>query len=114
MVQPQNTTYTAIGTSDFGCLDTASYSVYDFPNAPLSIDATSTQLCYGTNTWLTAKKGSNYSWQKTTDFGGSNFTTVNVIPKINTNYKVLGLNKYGCKDSANITINVYPQITFGT
>lgn len=112
MVQPQNTTYTAIGTSEFGCLDTTSYSVYDFPNAPLGIDATSTQLCYGTSTWLTAQKGSNYSWQKTTDFGGSNFNTVNVFPKTNTNYKVLGLNKYGCKDSANITINVYPQIIF--
>ncbi len=111
-VNPQNTTYTAIGTSNFGCLDTASYSVYDFPNAPLSIDATSTQLCMGAGTWLTAKKGSSYSWLKTTDFGGSNFTTVNVFPKVNTNYKVVGLNKYGCKDSADITVNVHSEISF--
>lgn len=111
-VYPKNTTYTVIGTSDMGCLDTGSYSLYEFPDAPLSVDATLTQICYGGSTRLTAKKGTNYTWQKTSDFGGSTSPLINVSPKTNTIYKVLGLNKYGCSDSASMAITVYPEIVF--
>ncbi len=111
-VRPQNTTYSVIGTSVAGCLDTGSYTLYEFPKAPLDIEFTSDKLCYGTGTWLTAKKGSNFIWQKSVDFNGSNSPIINVFPKANTGYKVLGLNKYGCSDSAEINITVYPEIVF--
>lgn len=111
-VYPKNTTYTVIGASDQNCLDTSSYSVYDYPVSRISIDAPSTQLCMGSSTWLTAENGSNYLWQKTTDFNGSTSRMINVFPTVNTLYKVLGLNKYGCKDSADVTVNVHSEISF--
>jgi len=111
-VYPKNTTYTLIGISDQNCLDTSTYSIYDFPISRISVDATSTQLCMGAGTWLTAKNGNNFLWQKTTDFSGSNANMINVFPTVNTFYKVLGLNKYGCKDSADVSINVHSEISF--
>ncbi len=111
-VYPQNTSYTVIGTSDFGCLDTNQRSIFEFPNAPLSISATASQLCYGSPSWLSAEKGSNYWWAKTIDFNGSSSSIIQVFPKQNTNYKVFGLNKYGCSDSANFTLSVFPEMNF--
>ncbi len=110
IVYPLNTTYTVIGKSSKACLDTASYTIFNFARAPLSIMAVDTQLCFRTGTLLTAKNGSNYSWQKTVDFNGSNSSTINIFPKINTNYLVKGWDKNGCSDSAGIAIKVYPEI----
>ncbi|MFM9944357.1 MAG: CotH kinase family protein, partial [Bacteroidia bacterium] len=112
IVYPKNTTYTVIGTSDQGCLDTASFSVYNFPSASIGIDASLAELCYGAGTWLTAKNASNYMWAKTADFNGSNKVMINVFPKVNTTYKLAGQNKHGCNDSANITITVLPEVNF--
>jgi len=110
IVYPQNTKYTVIGTSDKGCIDSASYSIYDYPQSPLSITATSLQLCNGASTILTAKEGSNYTWKKTTDFNGSNSATIYITPREDTKYNVQALNKFGCLDSASISVGVYPEL----
>ena len=111
-VYPQNSVYTVYGASDMGCLDTASYGVFIYPKSSIGIQTQDSLICYGGTTWLVAKNGSDYTWLKTADFGGSSSGMIQVFPKINTVYKLRGLNKFGCSDSAEQMIKTWPEIQF--
>jgi subtilisin-like proprotein convertase family protein len=102
-------TYTAMGTSDKGCLDTAEYTLYNFGRAPLSVDA-DPDICFGAYAMLTAKGGSAYQWQKTADIDETFGDVIRVFPRVNTTYQVKGLDMHGCRDSASMDINVYPEV----
>jgi subtilisin-like proprotein convertase family protein len=110
IIPGNKTEYTVIGTSDKGCIDTAWRSFYNFKRAPLLAEANFKGICFGASVVLTAKQGSGYVWQKTTDFGGSTASSLVVTPKVNTTYKVIGLDKNLCKDSAEVDITVYPAV----
>jgi subtilisin-like proprotein convertase family protein len=110
--KPNNTTYAVIGTSDMGCKDTGYYTLKNYQKAPISIQNSDNQLCYGASTWLTAKNVNNFYWEKTTDFIGSKDPIIQVSPKANTLYTLTGFDIHGCKDTAKIEIEVYPEISF--
>jgi PKD repeat protein len=102
------TTYTVNGTSYYGCKNsnTIRISVDSVPNLTLNISKDS--ICLGKSTQIQAFGADNYVWSPST---GLNATTGNVVtasPNSTTQYKVVGTNTSGCKDSMYFTIHINP------
>lgn len=112
-VVPQNTQYTVVGTSDQGCKDTASFNVGLFKKVPITIHAVSSEVCFGSGTTLTAigGSGSGFNWLPAGSFMGSKLAFISVYPQQTTMYKVLGVDKNGCNDSAQKEVKVFPEFT---
>jgi gliding motility-associated-like protein len=105
--------YTVIGTTAYGCKDTASIDagIVNPPNAPVISGIT--QYCYGTPFVPFTVTGSNIKWYAT-DTSFVVFTTT--PPTVNTSipgtYTFFATQTVGCespKDS--ITVVVYPPVT---
>ena len=99
--------YKLKNTLTYGCvlLDTIYLKV--FPGAILTTQPV-TPLCEGATEQLSASASDNVTWQWTPASGLSSDVVPNPIasPSKTTEYKVLITNKYGCKDSAYLTIFV--------
>jgi gliding motility-associated-like protein len=99
--------YTLKNTLTYGCvlLDTIYLKV--FPGAILTTQPVA-PLCEGTTEQLSASASDSVTWQWTPALGLSSDVVPNPIasPSKTTEYKVLITNKYGCKDSAYLTIFV--------
>lgn len=108
-LSPSSTTiYTVIGSSG-GCTSAAmNFTVNVTPTPTVGVTASSTSICSGQTTTLTASGGANYSWQP----GAMTTTVVAVTPTITTTYTVTGING-SCSSTKTITINVtsLPSIT---
>src|SRR5690606_35720764 len=101
-VSPTNsTTYTAVGTSSFGCIDSAQHTVYMLPQPVVSISGTNV-ICDGEATQLTATGGGNYLWSN-----NDTASTITVMPNDTTIYTVV-VTTNGCVDSASYTVIVKP------
>ncbi len=100
--------YTLRQTFYFGCFtfDTLFLKVY--PGTTISVQP-STPICEGQSEQLLAAASDSVGFLWTPSSGLSNPLIANPIasPKDSTLYKVLITNKYGCKDSANVKIDVY-------
>ena len=62
-------------------------------------------ICPGTSVILTASNVLSYTWAP----GGSNATSIQVSPNVNTTYTVSGFNSQGCQSNAYITVTVNPS-----
>lgn len=101
-VSPTNsTTYTVVGTSSFGCIDSAQHTVYMLPQPVVSISGTNV-ICDGEATQLTATGGGNYLWSN-----NDTASTITVMPNDTTIYTVV-VTTNGCVDSASYTVIVKP------
>ena len=60
-------------------------------------------ILYGQSTTLTALGANTYQWST-----GATTESITVSPTVTTTYSVTGTNIYGCSDTANITVIVYP------
>jgi len=77
-------------------------------NAPvLSITASSTSICEGDSTTLTASGASTYSWSGGLGTGASKTVT----PSATTTYTVTGTLANGCSSTVSITVTVNPLPT---
>jgi gliding motility-associated-like protein len=65
--------------------------------------------CYGQSTTCTANGAAKYSWSNG-DIGKS----ITVTPLIATSYTVTGVDEYGCKDTAIVTITVPDKLEITT
>ncbi len=64
-------------------------------------------ICIGKSTTLTASGASTYVWSWT---GGTKTgKTIEVSPTTNTDYTVEGTDANGCKNTATVTVKVYPE-----
>ena len=100
-----NTTYTVTGTNIYNCSNTASVSIVVNPIPTVNITASSTTLCQGDETILTATGAESYSWSH--GLGTNNIITVS--PSSTTTYTVVGTNTAGCSATASIAITVNPN-----
>jgi gliding motility-associated-like protein len=115
MVSPNTTTnYTLIGTDTNGCVDSISQNLVVNPLPQIYINASKTSSCAGDSIQLFASANMNinsYNW--------SNGITGNsqwVNPMGTSSYSVIGLNSFGCADTAliSISVNQYPIISLNT
>ena len=106
-------TYTVVGTSGSGCIDTAQVSVTIGPSPIISIAITgiSPAVCGGDTIGMVASGAVTYTWAPS---AGLNVTTgVYVIasPAITTTYTVTGINAGGCTGTATQVITIIPTPT---
>ncbi|MFT5823072.1 MAG: gliding motility-associated-like protein [Crocinitomix sp.] len=95
--------FTVTGTNlETGCINTNSVIVSVYEHPTVIISATATELCLGEFTNITASGAEIYVW----DFGVIN--GVDFYPPLigTTTYTVIGTDENGCKDTADITVNV--------
>jgi gliding motility-associated-like protein len=68
-----------------------------------------TTICPGETTPVHASGGISYSWSPNPyGFLESNGSLVLVKPAVSTTYIVVGTDEYGCKDTANVRVNLFP------
>lgn len=97
-----NTIYSVTGYS-LGCTNTKSTSISVRPLPILSITASSSIVCSGSNAILIANGASTYTWNT-----NSLSNQITVTPTISTNYTVTGIDNHGCSNSTTKGISVYP------
>jgi hypothetical protein len=101
-----STIYNLSGTSQFGCLNTATVAVNVNTNSITVMPSVS--VCKGSAITLTASGAVSYTWSS-----GSNFATAPVSPNTSTTYTVEGIDAFGCELSSMVavTVNNSPTIT---
>lgn len=94
------TLFTVIGTDLNGCLDTTNISITVNPNPVVIASATDIDLCVGDPVTLTGNGATTYAWD--------NGVLDNVVfnPTNTATYIVVGMNGFGCIDSASIQVVV--------
>lgn len=101
-------TYTVIGTTTAGCIDSDQITVT--VNALPNVSAGNDQIvCEGNSVVLTGSGAVNYSWS-----GGVN-NGAQFVPALgSTSFTVVGTSAFGCiaSDQVNIVVNPNPTVTF--
>ena len=108
-ITPQDTiTYTIIAQNSSGCTDETKFFV-DFLPAP-NINAISPipAICFDSSVPITASGANSYIWSPSSSLNINIGSVVTSSPAISTQYKVVGTDLNGCKDSSFITISVIP------
>ncbi len=101
------TSYTVVGTAVNGCTNSAVGTVTVF-SLPV-VASTSSSICIGGNSILTASGASTYSWSS-----GAATSTIAVTPTTTTSYTVTGTATVtGCKNTAvgTVTVNNLPTVS---
>ncbi|MEP7143983.1 MAG: gliding motility-associated C-terminal domain-containing protein [Ferruginibacter sp.] len=103
--------YTLKETFYFGCLSLDSFYLKVFPGTTISAKP-SYPLCEGASEQLftSATDTVNYKWTPSTGLSSDDIPNPVATPSDSTNYKVMVTNKYGCKDSAFLQIDVYRNV----
>ncbi|MBA2612661.1 MAG: gliding motility-associated C-terminal domain-containing protein [Bacteroidetes bacterium] len=101
------TTYTLVGTSSAGCINSTVTTVTVNPLPTTSISASSNTICSGSSSTLSASGANTYTWST-----GSSNTIITVSPASATVYTVTGTNSFGClkTQTVNIGVNGLPTI----
>lgn len=102
-VPSPNQSYEVIGQAANGCRDTTSTTVGVKTKPSVSITPSSSAICKGDTSTLTAQGAHHYRWQN----GGSSQDTA-VSPISDQSYLVIGTTSNGCKDTAMVTVTVHP------
>jgi gliding motility-associated-like protein len=101
--------YTVILTADNGCSVTDSFQLNIFPGTTVST-ATLYNICEGTSVNLSATGSGTYEWTPSTGLSNAFIPNPVASPRDSIEYKVVLTNMYGCKDSAQVVINVYKKV----
>ena len=105
------TTYTVIGTSN-GCENTSRVIVNVNSLPSITVNPNSATICSGSSANLNVSGAETYIWTPTTGLNIINSVSVSASPKTTTIYEVVGTLS-GCKDSAEVIINVNPSPVAG-
>jgi gliding motility-associated-like protein len=101
------TTYTIVGTSSFGCIDSGTVTVTVSP-APTVSAGPDVNICFGASTALTATGAATYSWSPSTGLSATTGASVTATPASTTTYFVTGTTAAGCSDTDTVVIVVNP------
>lgn len=104
------TTYTITGTSTSGCINTTSITVTVLPLPNVS-GGPNVTFCTGGSATLSASSGTSYSWTPTTGLSCTTCQNPIATPTTTTTYTVTVTDVNGCKNKANVTVNVTTFIT---
>ncbi len=108
LVSPTATTiYSVIGTNDFNCSNSATVTVTVNEVPSLAVNASSTSICEGQSTTISANGADNYLWSPASDLSSTVSSVVTANPGSTTTYTVVGSNNCG-SDTQDITIVVNP------
>lgn len=102
-----STTYTVVGTTSSGCVDSATVNVTVANN--IVVDAgLPDSICPGASTILNATGGNNYSWSSTpfSPIVNGNTDTPTVTPSVTTTFTVNVSNSVGCTGLDSVTVLV--------
>lgn len=77
-----------------------------YPPAEISIDPSFATVKYGEGIQLTAYGGNTYIWTPANSLNNRTGQIVIAFPQEDTEYEIIGVNDYGCRDTAYATINV--------
>jgi gliding motility-associated-like protein len=107
-------TYTIVGTSGTGCIDSAHITLTLRPLPVVTVDTPQT-VCRNTPVTLTAGGATTYSWSPASGLSCSSCTSPTATPQTTTTYIVTGTDTYGCLASAQTTITIIdlPQVDAG-
>lgn len=94
-------TYTVIGTSSQGCINSNSITITVHPLPIISAGANQT-VCAGTAVTLSASGGIHYTWNNNV------INAVAFTPSSSTTYTVTGTNSNGCTNTSQTTVTVNP------
>jgi len=98
------TVYSVTGTDAYGCSNSATLALNVNPLPTVSLTSSSVLLCVGESATLTGSGGVTYQWTGSALTASAN--TALVSPNAPTNYMVTGTDLNGCKNSANIIVQV--------
>lgn len=88
---------------------TARDSIFVRINIANILAGNDTTICPGETTPVHASGGISYSWSPSPyGFLESNGSLVLVKPAVSTTYVVVGTDEYGCRDTANVRVNLFP------
>jgi gliding motility-associated-like protein len=106
---PVTTTYTVTGTDVNGCINTASATVTVNPLPSVTASASTSSICIGSSTTLSAGGAQSYVWSP----GNQSGSTITVSPTSTTTYTVTGTDANGCVNTGTvqITVNPLPAVT---
>ncbi len=101
--------YTVLVKTDVGCSRLDSFNITVFPGTKAVVSGGG-NICEGSSIALFASGGTSYQWTPAT--GLSNASSANPLasPVDTTNYKIVVSNQFGCKDSANVLVNVFKKL----
>ena len=106
-IMPEQTdAYYAIVYNDgpLFCSATDTVAVTVRPKPSVTVTSSETAVCAGTQIELAATGASTYSWSN-----GETGSPIFVFPLDTTTYQVFGSNEFGCVDTAEVTIEVFPR-----
>ena len=105
-------TYQVSVTDDY-CTAVASGDVGENGSPQITVTASETEICQGSNTILTASGATNYVWTPSSSLSSDTGVSVVASPNQTTTYTVTGTNG-ACSGQASITIKVSdsPEVTF--
>lgn len=86
------------------CSATDTVDVTVRPNPSVTASSSETAVCAGTQIELAATGALTYTWSN-----GETGSPIFVFPLDTTTYQVVGSNEFGCVDTAEVTIEVFPR-----
>lgn len=102
------TTYTIIGSTAQGCLDTVSSYVQIHSKPNLSLTPINSHMCPQDSITIIVSGASQYVWSPSNGLNSTANDTVIAKPLQSTLYQVIGSTGYGCTDTLTANIEVSP------
>ena len=103
-----STTYSVVGTNNYGCENTATKTVTVNPLPTITFNPSNPAICYGGSISISVSGANYYTWTPNTGLTNTSSSTVTANPLTTTTYTVTATNSStGCKNNKNITVTVY-------
>jgi gliding motility-associated-like protein len=90
----------------FGCTSIDTFNLNVFPSTTISTQ-TLYSICEGNSVQLSASGTGTFKWSPATGLSNDAVPDPVALPRDSTLYKVVVTNTFGCKDSADVQINVF-------
>ncbi|HEX8549410.1 MAG TPA: hypothetical protein VF691_20785, partial [Cytophagaceae bacterium] len=111
--------YKLIAYNDIGCNSVDSINLKVNPKPEVTLGNNSTTICFNQGykfnpTFALAGTAPySYRWSPKATLSDSTIATPTARPSINTNYRLIVSDLNGCKDTASISVNLYPKLKAG-
>ena len=106
------TTYTAVVTTQYGCKDSASTTIFVASGPPLTVSPDAT-ICPGGQVALQVSGANSYTWSPAAGLSCTNCANPTATPSATTTYTVVGNSSLGCGsvDTVRITVRTPGKAT---
>lgn len=101
-----NTTYTVVGTNQYGCSSTRTAQVFVLPLPTLTINTSNTLVCAGDEVTIAASGATDYTWTSLVNPHYGNTNPIIQILNAGETYSIVGTDLNGCTNSASVALTV--------